>query len=96
MPMLRRFMTVWAAALIAAARIAAAQTPPELIAYPNLVLYNRQGHHGGRAVHGGGSRRAARRPGPRRWYERSDQAPCRPTDSIRRSAGKDRRAGVHR
>jgi hypothetical protein len=40
--MFRRFTTVWTgvALIVGAARIAGAQTPPELIAYPNLVLYN--------------------------------------------------------
>jgi predicted amidohydrolase YtcJ len=40
--MFRRLTVAWAAVavLAGAARIAAAQTPPELVAYPNLVLYN--------------------------------------------------------
>jgi predicted amidohydrolase YtcJ len=42
MPMLRRLTVCWTIALlaIAASRAAAQAPPPELLAYPNLVLYN--------------------------------------------------------
>src|SRR6185436_15426349 len=38
--MLRRLTACWVFTLVVAARVACAQTPPELIAYPSLVLYN--------------------------------------------------------
>src|SRR5262245_52380328 len=38
--MIHRSIVAWTLGLLAAARLAGAQTPPELLAYPTLVLYN--------------------------------------------------------